>query len=460
MATTEMSPDPGLTVRVGDAGRDMPGALSVGWNEDADVPFRPGDEFPFEDAAVGVMTLGDFVEHLPFETLLYSLMECRRVLRPGGLLAVVAHNHVGPLIRSGAGALDPTARDAASEASIAGSAALIGLELASVRNLSPQSAAVAAAWRIDACRCGGIAFTKPERRVLGNPLVSIAIPAYNPRFFAACLDSAIAQTYDNLEIVVCDDSAGSEIERIVLGRACRRPIRYERNLVRLRPRGNFVRCFSQAEGEFVKFLCDDDLLAPTCVERLLDAFRGAPDIALATSHRVRIDANGCRLGEQPATQPIVAADTVIAGYTLANAMLMVGLNTIGEPSTALFRKADFMGEARDTFGFRGTAGHGIIDMVMWTALLLKGNAVYLRDSLSAFRIHPEQRQNDPSQRQRNIESIRSLQAEWLALKLFDRVPPHLLLAKPFPPCDSDWALQPVLGVAARPVVCGVTAAAG
>jgi glycosyltransferase involved in cell wall biosynthesis len=192
-------------------------------------------------------------------------------------------------------------------------------------------------------------FTKRHREVVGDPLVSILIPAYSGRFFAACLDSALAQTYPNVEIVVCDDAPDSTIEALVGAQVGRRPIRYLRNPVRLGVRANYRRCFEEARGEFVKFLCDDDLLAPTCVARLLDAFRRAPDVTLATSHRQRIDANGDRLGEQPATIPIVGTDTLIAGYTLLNAMLMAGLNVVGEPSTTLFRKADLLSQAPDYF---------------------------------------------------------------------------------------------------------------
>ena len=59
--------------------------------------------------------------------------------------------------------------------------------------------------------------------------------------------------------------------------------------------------FENARGEFVKFLCDDDLLAPPCVATLLDVFRRAPDVTLATSYRRRIDEHGRRLADQPAT---------------------------------------------------------------------------------------------------------------------------------------------------------------
>ncbi len=135
----------------------------------------------------------------------------------------------------------------------------------------------------------------------------------------------------------------------------------------------------------------------------------------------------------------------MVGYTLANAMLMAGLNWVGEPTTALFRKADLLDHGPDYFRFNGVRGLGIIDMVMWTALLLKGDAVYLRESLSAFRLHAAQRQRDPESSKRNVASIRELQAAWLALGLFEKVSPHLILAKPFPPpADADWRPQPVL----------------
>jgi len=404
-----------LAVQLAARGGRSPGALGMGAHDDADVPFTPGEDFPFEDCAVAALDADAFLEPLAYAMRCHVLLECRRVLRPGGALriAVTQPESVPQLVHL---------------------AALIGLEAAAHQ---PADHA--------------LTFTKPSREVTGDPLVSIAIPAYNPPFFAQCLDSAIAQTYDNIDIVVCDDSRGPEIEDIVRSRVGRRSVRYERNAERLRTRGNFVRCFERANGEFVKFLCDDDLLAPQCVERLLDAFRQSPDITLATSHRRRIDATGAELGDQPATVPIVAASSVIAGHTLANAMLMAGLNTIGEPSTALFRKADFLDKGPRYFHFRGAPGHGVIDMVMWSALLMKGNAVYLRESLSCFRVHPSQRQHDPVTRQRSIASIRGLQDAWLELGIHERHAPHLLLTRPFPPGDADWDEVPVLGMSARRV---------
>jgi hypothetical protein len=429
-----VSSGPGLLVCVGDFDRRAPGWLSVHCGDDADVPFRPGDDLPFEDRGVDVMACGDFVSALPLGTRVRFLLECRRVLKPGGLLSLRVANTFG-----NADLMSSCLTD------LRQAAALTGLDTTDVADVSDACRVALSTLPAPDERAITLSYTKRDRSVVGEPLVSIVIPAYSLRFFPECLDSALAQTYANIEIVVCDDSGGSEIETATRLRANQRDIRYLRNPVRLGPRHNFIRCFESARGEFVKFLCDDDLLAPNCVSSLLDAFRRAPDITLATSHRRRIDEKGDQLEDQPATLPIVAADTTIAGYTLANVMLMAGLNTVGEPSTALFRKADLLDQAPNYFRFRDAYGRGVIDMVMWSALLMKGDAVYLTESLSAFRFHAAQRQHDPAMAQRTIASIRGLQAAWIELGIFEGVPPHLMLAKPFPPpADSDWRLQPVL----------------
>lgn len=130
-------------------------------------------------------------------------------------------------------------------------------------------------------------------------------------------------------------------------------------------------------------------------------------------------------------------------------MLLAGLNTIGEPSTTLFRRADFPDAAAGFFHFRDRPGHGVIDMAMWSALLLKGNAVYLRESLSSFPIHPGQRQHDPVTRARSIGSIRALQAAWLELGIHERHAPDTLLTRAFPTGQDDWRITPVQGFSVR-----------
>ena len=373
---------------------------------------RDGEALANADFSVDAIDADAWPATDEIPSALFLLLECRRVLRPGGALRihVAAQSEVGRL------------------------AVRAGLAIREADG--------------DAC------FVKPERRAVGRPLVSVLIPAYNPRYFAEALASAIAQTYDPLEIVVCDDSEGGDIEAIVRRSIGKRDVRYLRNPVRLRGRDNCIRCLASAQGDFVKFVNDDDLLEPSCVARLMAVFCDVADVTLATSRRRRIDEYGVTLPDQPATRPIVAGDAIISGWTAGNAMLMAGLNFLGEPSTALFRKSDLASEGADPFRFDGVRGLGVIDMSTWATLSLKGNVVYLGEPLSSFRIHAEQRQAAPEIRQRSIDSIRELQAAWLALGLHTRIARDGLLVRPMPPPpDAAWNLTQLLTfTTSRPLV--------
>lgn len=410
-----MSAGPPLRVRVADPGTRRDGWLAADEGNDADVPFAFGDDWPFADRALTEIAVGPRLHALSRAGTLQWLLDGRRTLQAQGVLRVAR-----PPSSAGVDALAALAR---------------------LAGLAPHAPAN-----------NDLAFAKPDRTIAGDPLVTVAIPAYSPRFFAKALDSALAQTYANLEVVVCDDARDDAIEALVRAAGPGRTIRYARNATRLGVRANYVECFETARGEFIKFLCDDDVLAPTCVAAFVDAFRRVPDLTLATSRRLRIDAADALLPDQPATLPILETDAVIAGATLANAMLMSGLNMIGEPSTALFRKADLEHQRPALFNFDGAHGHGVIDMVMWSALLMQGDAVYLCEPQSAFRVHSGQRQHDPATQQRNVASIRSLQAAWMSLELDRRIPPHQLLTQPYPPLpDADWTPAPVHSFTPRPV---------
>ena len=226
---------------------------------------------------------------------------------------------------------------------------------------------------------------------MSGPRVSILIPAYNERFFPAALGSALAQSFADLEIVVCDDSSGDAIEAAVRAAGDAR-VRYVRNPSRLGFGGNFTECLRQARGELIKFLNDDDLLAPQCVAGLAAAFDFDPRVTLATSRRRPIDERGVIVQGHLASAPLAHVSCLIPGIELGNFVLINSLNLIGEPTTAMFRKRDVDWVAGGIFSWGGHEYHCLADLSLWIRLLARGHCFYQAVVLSDYRVHAGQQQ--------------------------------------------------------------------
>ena len=225
----------------------------------------------------------------------------------------------------------------------------------------------------------------------GAPQVSILIPAYHERFFAEALASARAQEHPAFEIVVRDDSSGEAIERAA--RSANDPrIRYVRNEPRLGFHANFTALFGDARRQYVKFLNDDDRLHPRCLPVLASALLHNPGVALATSRRFVIDEAGARRADVESTMPLSHVSAFVPGGELGNFVLMNMRNLIGEPTTAMFRRADLQPEAGGIFAWGGEEYHCFADLSLWLRLLARGAAFYCAEGPSEFRVHPGQEQ--------------------------------------------------------------------
>lgn len=104
------------------------------------------------------------------------------------------------------------------------------------------------------------------------PLVSIVIPTYNrEQYISKAVDSAISQTYNNIEVVIVDNcSTDKTWEMLSSYKNKNTNIRIFQNESNLGPVRNWQRCFEQAKGEFVKILWSDDWIDPTFVERAIE----------------------------------------------------------------------------------------------------------------------------------------------------------------------------------------------
>lgn len=225
---------------------------------------------------------------------------------------------------------------------------------------------------------------------MSMPLVSILIPTYNrPVYFKQALFSAILQSYENIEIIICDDSTNNESQRIADIYSAKYPnkIKYYKNKTKLGGKLNFQLAFQKANGEYVNYLMDDDLFHPQKIERMMKVYLtdDTNRVKLVTSYRQPIDAEGNKLLDFNFTKKKFKCDTIMNGIEAGTSIILDG-NWIGEPTTPLFKKKDLI----EPFGyFHGSQYQSAVDMASWLTLLSIGDLVYIADTLSYLRMHSE-----------------------------------------------------------------------
>lgn len=213
-----------------------------------------------------------------------------------------------------------------------------------------------------------------------QPKVSICIPTYNyGQFIAETIESVMAQTYTDYELVVVDNCSTDDTRSIVSSYSAKDVrIRYFCNESNLGMVGNWNRCLNYARGEYIKILCADDLLAPYCIERSMEFFEQHPNVSLVTCSRQIVDSE-----LKPMSEVAYAGSTRIeSGIYVIKKCFFEG-NLIGEPTAVMFRRKD--------------AGRGfdprfkqLIDLEMWFHLLEKGDFAFISEVLCSFRQHDEQ----------------------------------------------------------------------
>jgi glycosyltransferase involved in cell wall biosynthesis len=212
-----------------------------------------------------------------------------------------------------------------------------------------------------------------------EPKVSICIPIYNAeKFIHETIASVLAQTYQDFEIVITDNCSTDGSAAIIQSFNDPR-IRYMKNDSNIGAEGNWNKVLTLANGSYVKLLCADDVIYPTCLEEqvaVLDNPRNA-NVVLVTSHKEVINQDG----KLVMTRKYPGKKGHINGLAALRKSLRRGTNIIGEPVAGLFRR-----EILQKSGYYNGDNLYMIDIDLWSRMLKFGDLYVIDKVLYAFRI--------------------------------------------------------------------------
>lgn len=218
------------------------------------------------------------------------------------------------------------------------------------------------------------------------PKVSIGLAVYNgENFLQQALDSLLAQTFTDFELIISNNASTDSTEAICLEYAAKDPrVHYFCNEHNIGAAGNFNRVFGLARGEYFKWAAHDDLYAPDYLERCVQVLDRDPATVLCHSKVKLIDAQGQEFqGDAGYVQDCNVEMQVDAEKPHERARDLILKRHSCYLSFALTRRA-----VLKQTPLIGPYAHS--DGVMLVGLALRGRFHILPDYLFFYRDHPEQ----------------------------------------------------------------------
>jgi glycosyltransferase involved in cell wall biosynthesis len=124
--------------------------------------------------------------------------------------------------------------------------------------------------------------------------LSIGLPVYNgEKFLQESLDSLLAQTFTDFELIISDNASTDNTETICRTYAAQdQRIRYYRNETNIGCACNFNRVFELSSSEYFKWAAYDDLHAPDFIEKCMEVLEKDSTYILCHSHTYFINEQG------------------------------------------------------------------------------------------------------------------------------------------------------------------------
>ena len=221
------------------------------------------------------------------------------------------------------------------------------------------------------------------------PGVSVVIPAYNyARYLPRALDSALAQEYKNVEVIVVDDGSTDNTAEVVAAYGDRVRYIYQKNAGLPAARNTGIKA---AGFEYVGFLDADDEWLPSMLARAIEAFQSLPaEYGIVASHISHIG---------PDNQPL-AAKTIYPTEPREITCRDIILKTRFSPSAVVARRSVF-----DECGFFDETLRSSEDRDMWIRITAKRRAYLHGERLTLIRRHPNNMSKHADRMKANVRKV-------------------------------------------------------
>lgn len=235
-----------------------------------------------------------------------------------------------------------------------------------------------------------------------NPLVSIIIPVYKGELFMReAIDSALNQTYKNIEVIVVNDGSPDDGKTDMIAKSYGDSIRYF-----YKENGGVSSALnygiSKMRGEWFSWLSHDDLYTPDKIEKQIEAAEKAKEkVCVVRCNTSSIDAKG---------NPIVRPQRKVEGLFSAKEMFkMHSLKEVGLYGCTLLIHKNILNECGEFDENLRT----VQDEDYWTRIMFKGFFfISIKDTLVKIRVHG-------NQMTKILENLFDKEREVYANKVFD-----------------------------------------
>jgi glycosyltransferase involved in cell wall biosynthesis len=212
------------------------------------------------------------------------------------------------------------------------------------------------------------------------PTVSICLPVFNgEESLARAIESVLAQTYTDFELLIADDMSQDSSWQIAQGYAKfdKRIVLWQQSSCNLGKFVNYNAIMKRASGKYIKLFAQDDLLAPLMLTRVMEAFAADSSIVLVSTLRqfinesISVDSQNSQLDHS----------RIVAGADAIFGCLLPLRNWIGELSTVTFL-ASSIGQGFDA------KLHRLADLEYWLRILTGGNYAFICEPLCSLGASP------------------------------------------------------------------------